>query len=263
MDSVNKEYFEKNGFLILENAIPYNLIDEYLDVFSKNLVKDKNGNLRGWQEQGNTTYIGNNSALAILCNKIIQDAFESIDKGVALHVDLPYWVSTEKQWHQDSVLRIPLAASNYLGTWVALEDVSEHAGPFEYIPGSHLWDIDFDDYYGDDEKTSFAWKKFDKLIEEIKPEIRQFVAKKGDVFLWHGRLVHRGATPEDRTLTRKSLIGHYCNQYANFELKSEVPSAQEVNREMLEVIIGTYARFGDGGYYYTDPDSIEKTEFKP
>jgi len=38
---------------------------------------------------------------------------------------------------------------------------------------------------------------------------RFYDAKKGDVFLWHGMLVHGGSPVKNPALTRKSMVIHY------------------------------------------------------
>ena len=36
-----------------------------------------------------------------------------------------------------------------------------------------------------------------------------FAAKRGDVLIWHADLVH-GGNPVSRSITRKSVVTHYC-----------------------------------------------------
>jgi ectoine hydroxylase-related dioxygenase (phytanoyl-CoA dioxygenase family) len=50
------------------------------------------------------------------------------------------------------------------------------------------------------------------VAHEIKRRggtVKQFLAKRGDVLLWHGRLMHQGARPRDPKMERRSLIAHY------------------------------------------------------
>ena len=50
---------------------------------------------------------------------------------------------------------------------------------------------------------------FEQLIEDADLQIEDFIAKKGDVLLWHSRLMHRGSTPNDPDIQRRSCIAHY------------------------------------------------------
>jgi ectoine hydroxylase-related dioxygenase (phytanoyl-CoA dioxygenase family) len=42
-----------------------------------------------------------------------------------------------------------------------------------------------------------------------------FLAKKGDVFLWHGMTLHGGSEIENPQLTRKSFVIHYMPRGMN------------------------------------------------
>jgi ectoine hydroxylase-related dioxygenase (phytanoyl-CoA dioxygenase family) len=260
---IKKDYinfYEDNGFVVIENAIPEENIDSYLQLMSENLTEDKNGKKRAWA--GHTSYLAVDESLDILCHKNIQDALEAIDKGVALHLELPYWVSTEKGWHQDNVLSNPIAGNNYVGVWVALEDISAEAGPFQLIPGSHKWDVDAERIYQDQYGEPGIKPHYDLLQEEIDKRgidnIFTFLPKKGDAVIWHGKLIHRGAEPLNRSLTRKSLIGHYCNMFANTMATQDASGIQEIiSRMELEKEDSQYARWKNGGYYFVNPSPTQ------
>ena len=68
----------------------------------------------------------------------------------------------------------------------------------------------------------------ENLITGKQFEKRVFLAKKGDVFIWHANLVHGGMPVANPGLTRKSMVIHY---YAKDVIKyheiSERPSLLE------------------------------------
>jgi ectoine hydroxylase-related dioxygenase (phytanoyl-CoA dioxygenase family) len=250
------QFYEDNGYLVIEDAIPKENIDSYLKLMADNLTEDKNGLKRGWS--GHSSYLAVEESLDILCHENVQNTLEALDKGVALHLELPYWVSTEKKWHQDNKLSNPIAGNNYIGVWVALEDIDANAGPFELIPGSHKWDIDSDKVYEDKYGALGTKPHYEFLQEEIdKREVTDtfiFLPKKGDAVIWHGKLIHRGAPPVDKSLTRKSLIGHYCNMLANNESTEEFVGVNDIISRMdLGMENSEYARWKNGGYYFVDP----------
>jgi ectoine hydroxylase-related dioxygenase (phytanoyl-CoA dioxygenase family) len=250
------KFYEDNGYLILENAIPKENIDSYLRLMADNLTEDENGRKRAWS--GHSSYLAVGESLDILCHENVQNALQSLQKAVALHLELPYWVSTEKGWHQDSVLPNPVAGNNYIGVWVALEDISPNAGPFELIPGSHKWEVDSEKIYQDQYGEPGVKPHFEFLQDEIDKrkvkEIFTFLPKKGDAIIWHGKLIHRGALPVDRSLTRKSLIGHYCNMLANNESTDENSGFDDIiSRMYLDKQDSQYARWKNGGYYFVNP----------
>ena len=117
--------------------------------------------------------------------------------------------------HQDLAV-FHIFPENYLiGAWIACEDIHVDSGPLSYCPGSHkeqLWsgfpnypqttlrtctDKEHDDYHEWVQKTS------------EKYENKKFIAKKGDVLLWHALLFHGGSKINTPELTRKSFVIHY------------------------------------------------------
>jgi len=143
-------------------------------------------------------------------------------RAAALHLNLTGWVSTERDWHQDNYLNPPEVNGHYAGVWTALDQIQADAGPFEFVPGSHRWPIirqakvlellGYDN--GDDPSWPWASERlltpfFEREIAStgLKPE--RFLGAKGDVLIWHSRLVHRGSLPERPNAERRSMIAHY------------------------------------------------------
>ena len=101
-------------------------------------------------------------------------------------------------------------------SWIALEDVVPGRGELTYYEGSHRIPHGFFhdgskrfDPRHDDEQ---AMRR--RLVEEslaLGCAKRDFIAKKGDVFLWSADLVH-GSNPRTRpdAETRMSCVTHYC-----------------------------------------------------
>lgn len=48
-----------------------------------------------------------------------------------------------------------------------------------------------------------------EIVEEKQFTQQTFLAKKGDVLIWHANLVHGGAPIINEALTRKSMVIHY------------------------------------------------------
>ena len=51
-----------------------------------------------------------------------------------------------------------------------------------------------------------------RLHEEREMVKKTFLARKGDVFIWHSDLVHGGSEILDPTKGRKSLVCHYSTE---------------------------------------------------
>jgi ectoine hydroxylase-related dioxygenase (phytanoyl-CoA dioxygenase family) len=152
-----------------------------------------------------------------------------VGEDMLLHLALTGWVSTEREWHQDDYLNPPFVAGWYAAVWMALDDISPDSGPFEYLPGSHRWGLLRMDkvrsFLTEEELTRKdpaagvnQWPKYaerfvtpavERRIERSGLPIRRFLARKGDVLIWHGRLMHRGSLPRVPGTPRRSLITHY------------------------------------------------------
>ena len=206
--------FNSRGYVVLPGAIDEDLIDEYLDLWSRFNVDRPEGwsKLKTFTRSFNEYYEIRN----ILCSKSIHDFFTHIGHDPVLHADITYAVSTQLNWHQDNTSSSDGSIDTYYGSWVALEDISPKSGPLCVVPGSHIWDMDYNiiDPVNCNEKEDSAFKarRLEYYLEEIEirnvPEF-SFTANKGDILIWHGRLLHRGSVPHDYSMSRMSLIGHY------------------------------------------------------
>ncbi|MCB2081650.1 MAG: phytanoyl-CoA dioxygenase family protein, partial [Rickettsiales bacterium] len=125
-------------------------------------------------------------------------------------------------WHQDEYLNPPGVAGWYVAVWMALDTIHPDAGPFEYVPGSHKWDLVRRDkvleYISPEERGKETWPKqserfltqlFEDKVKEKGIKSQYFLAEKGDVLIWHSRLMHRGTEPKNRNLQRRTIITHY------------------------------------------------------
>jgi len=255
--SIDLDFFNENGFFIIKNAITEDKINAYLDLWNR----ENADNPSGWSNIGGSAaaYLEYSEILDILCDPSIANAFDVAEKSVALHADITYSVTTELEWHQDNCMPNEIAGSNYMGVWVALENVDEDAGPFEFVPGSHNWDMDYNLLHETAVKgrehpdlNDQRIKYYQDQINTRSAKVEKLLIEKGDAFIWHGRLMHRGSPAVDRSKTRMSLIGHYCNNYANLE-EVRNPSFDFQKKEMFEET-SRYASWGENGaFYFVNP----------
>ena len=99
-------------------------------------------------------------------------------------------------------------------SWVALEDVQLLSGEFQFVPGSHRLPELL--HYGTDKGHHGDYREYGTILEttlrmceERGLKTETFMAKKGDVLIWHADLMHGGAPIQDRSRTRKSLVAHF------------------------------------------------------
>ncbi|MEO6596403.1 MAG: LON peptidase substrate-binding domain-containing protein [Planctomycetota bacterium] len=118
--------------------------------------------------------------------------------------------------HQDTAYVWVDKPMQMLATWIALEDVVQGRGELTYFEGSHRIPHFL---FGDGSKRfNYLSDKPGPVAQHIKEQVaakgckkHDFLAKKGDVFVWAADLVH-GSNKRTRpeVETRRSCVTHYC-----------------------------------------------------
>jgi ectoine hydroxylase-related dioxygenase (phytanoyl-CoA dioxygenase family) len=140
-----------------------------------------------------------------------------LDKGVRPFQTINFIRGSGQRAHSDSIHMTTYPLGYLIAVWIALEDTSPDSGPLFYYPGSHrlpyLLNEDFNEgstslllgrkEYGDYED------RIEQSIREKQLEKEVFIARKGDVLIWHANLIHGGMPILDPLLTRKSMVIHY------------------------------------------------------
>jgi ectoine hydroxylase-related dioxygenase (phytanoyl-CoA dioxygenase family) len=171
-----------------------------------------------------------------LYRPVMQQMEDLIGDRMGMHLNLTGWVSTERNWHQDEYLNPPQISSWYCAAWFALDDIHPDSGPFQYVPGSHRWGImrmeKTRQFLSESEKSDPNWPKLaerfvdkacEEEIERRGVEVVTYIPKKGDVLLWHARLLHRGSKPRKSGMLRKSFIAHY----SGLSVRSDMQNRKE------------------------------------
>jgi phytanoyl-CoA hydroxylase len=141
------------------------------------------------------------------------------DTVVAMQT-LTFMHGTEQTMHQDYAYVVPPRIPSHLAaTWIALEDSHPDSGPLAYYPGSHtIRKFDWGNGLFFTPESTADEADFERhILTEcrrmgLKEEV--FLAKKGDVFFWHGALAHGGSPARDSARTRKSFVTHYSSRTA-------------------------------------------------
>lgn len=95
---------------------------------------------------------------------------------------------------------------------ICLEDVAPSAGPLVYYPGSHKippYRFPNGGFAALQDGTAQSTDYVHDRIQKAGLRREEFLGKAGDVFLWHGQLVHGGSQIQDPARTRKTLVTHY------------------------------------------------------
>jgi ectoine hydroxylase-related dioxygenase (phytanoyl-CoA dioxygenase family) len=121
--------------------------------------------------------------------------------------------------HSDSIHMTTYPLGYLTAAWIAFEDIHPDSGPLVYYPGSHHLPYLFSRDLGIDENNfrEHGYKAYlelyepriQEVIREHALEPRHFMAKKGDVLIWHANLLHGGSLRGNPRLSRKALVCHY------------------------------------------------------
>lgn len=212
--------WRRDGVVVLESFMPEELIQAYRrDWIQHNRVNHD----RPMGYPGECAYFKVRSLMDIATYDPLHDLMSHlIGDYMGVHLNLTGWKSTQRNWHQDGYLNPDTTADHYLAVWVALDDVHPDAGPFEYVKGSHVLPTITQDAtkarLSEPDRNSPMWPKyseefltpmFEDILDRGNLTTDKFIAKKGDVLIWHARLMHRGSVPNNPDLWRESVILHY------------------------------------------------------
>lgn len=129
---------------------------------------------------------------------------------------------SEQAAHQDMAVFHIYPLNFLIGAWIALEDVTADSGPLFFYPGSHKEPL-FEAFRGYPQinlrtagpGVGRAYQEYMNELTTKKYERREFLAKKGQVLLWHGMLIHGGSAIHDPSRTRRSYVVHFNSPHAD------------------------------------------------
>lgn len=120
--------------------------------------------------------------------------------------------SSQQPDHVDSLYMTPHTRGGLIATWMALEDVAHDSGPLRYYPESQrIEQFRFSDgtYHANDDEMPHWADYMADAVEQRGLEEQTFLAKQGDLFIWHAHLLHGGSEIATPGRTRNSLVSHF------------------------------------------------------
>ena len=205
-----------NGYIILNN-----FFDDEITLFvNKEIEKLVEKQKLHFTHDNKLMFANRISSLIkkITHEKKLTDILDLIlDKEVVPFQTINFVQGSNQRAHSDSIHMTTYPLGYLIAVWIALEDTNPDNGPLFYYPGSHrlpyLLNNDFNEGttlltlgkkdYGDYED------RIEGLIREKELKKEVFLAKKGDILIWHANLIHGGLPVRDPGLTRKSMVIHY------------------------------------------------------
>jgi ectoine hydroxylase len=143
-----------------------------------------------------------------------------LDREVVPFQTINFLHGSNQRAHSDSIHMTTYPLGYLIAVWIALEDIHPDSGPLFYYPGSHrlpyLLNEDFNSGSTGLRLGRAAYvdyeDRIETLIREKQLEKRVFLARKGDVLVWHANLLHGGMPVINTALTRRSMVIHYFAQ---------------------------------------------------
>ena len=140
-----------------------------------------------------------------------------LGKTVIPFQSMSFIEGSEQRAHSDSIHMTTEPPGYLIATWTALEDCTPDNGPLFYYPGSHrlpyVMTADYDS--GNTRFTigNFSNRRYENRIETLIGqqglEKKLFLARRGDVLIWHANLLHGGSPIRRPGATRRSFVCHY------------------------------------------------------
>lgn len=163
--------------------------------------------------------------------EMLEAVFEARPKAFQ---SLAFWRGSQQSIHKDTAyVQVADEPMHLAATWLALEDVQAGTGELQYYVGSHR-DPDF--LFGGRHKwMSEAPLDHPRFLASLHRDAKRyghpketFLAKEGDVLVWHADLAHGGSRIRRRGATRQSLVTHFTPEH------DDPPYAREVERVPVE-----------------------------
>lgn len=128
-----------------------------------------------------------------------------------------FLTGSEQAAHSDSIHMTTYPLGYLAAAWIALEDMTPDNGPLVYYPGSHKLPYLLNDGYDHGGGTftigEDAYGRYEAAVAKSIADGRftphEFLARPGDVLLWHANLLHGGKKMAAPNASRKSMAIHF------------------------------------------------------
>lgn len=230
--SAIKTYYQEYGYVVVKEAIPPLLIDDFLQAYEQfkkrhfYTIRSQDTNRiekivltpENFMEHSMLNPLGipfakkftqtmarivfhekSAELLQLLSNKKTHTVWQSMffDK------------STGTAAHQDHYYLDSYPHGQLVGCWYSLEDIQEEAGAFFVVPKSHqgpLIRADSRANYGDHQEYI---EKIHQMIDAQNYQPHPCFLQKGDLLLWHPFLIHGAFLNKNPRFSRKSFTAHF------------------------------------------------------
>ncbi len=236
--------FERDGYLVLEKYFAPERIDGAASAMRDLLAERPNevvvdslrtGRRMFWAQadrreyrnyEFNDLYLLSEELRELALDPELASVLEALlGEPAVLFSSTNFQRGSSQRMHIDSLYLTPRTPHSLASVWIAFEDVHPDAGPLFYYPGSHripLYRFNDGSHHASREEEADWFDYIDVQIRLRGLKQRRFLARKGDVFIWHADLVHGGSPIRDAGRTRASMVCHYFGESDCRERELEV-----------------------------------------
>ncbi|MCW7763111.1 phytanoyl-CoA dioxygenase family protein [Photorhabdus luminescens] len=219
--------YDKNGYVIVKNAISDDLLRKLRNHFENTLIRHKNIPPEKWNFW---LFDNDDEWLSLISHPEIISPVEKIIGPDIIHLGSHYWAKPPKvgnkvSWHQDGAY-YSLSHMNLVTIWIALDPSTKENGCLKVIPGTHkdelrvLKNVEGDPYLKRVMDSNNINYNLCHYIE-LKP---------GDVSLHNPNIIH-GSEKNESTMWRRGFVIKYIAGDVDIAPEMEWPWAYLVQGE--------------------------------
>lgn len=233
-EAARLRFWMEHGYVVLPQAVPHHVCDRVNDDVHRaweeadsrlTIVESETNEAhplsRDWEEKRIRVvdvYAYYESARdALFAPDVVRFLTTVFEQAPLLFQSLSFQRGSEQGIHQDTAYVVSSDPMRLMASWIALEDVQEGSGELMYYDGSHRLPefkfSGFSKHWNPERDGTEQHDRWSRLLHEnarsMGLPLRTFVPRKGDVLIWSADLAHGGAPIRDRSLSRRSLVGHY------------------------------------------------------
>jgi hypothetical protein len=209
--------FLRDGFLIMEDAIPADLIAQANREIDDAVRRKVEGYEWGSSQRIHNLHDSYAGIRRLWLYPPVMRRLELIFGAPPRPCQtLTYVFGSQQDAHQDTIHLTPFPAGHMCGVWMALEDVKPHSGELEVYPGTHRTPRVYMNTVGCEKVTGGDWREFGAKVvsrwgEYVNASGRPkmvYRPRAGTVLIWHENLIHAGSIRIDKSLSRRSIVTH-------------------------------------------------------
>ena len=223
-----KSYHE-NGYIVIDLELDDDFIDTLMDDIRAELSKMKTQDNRYHYSDSPRVFEAWKSVPNVLSlakhPKLISTLELLYGRKPIPFQTINFLKGSNQPLHQDSIHFYTQPERWMVGTWTALQDMTEDCGPLNIVPGSHTRPhYNFQNLnlpvasYGEQFDNYSEYENFlDQLLESTSLIKEKWLGKKGQTLIWASNLLHGGAPITNPNSTRYAQATHFyfegCNHY--------------------------------------------------